>query len=973
MVQSLARTPTKDSAAAPEEKTTRAVTRSAEQSLLSAVGNQAIQRSLKSSAPPFIQRKCACGASTPNGGTCEECQGKSVQAKLVVGAVDDPLEHEADRVADRILRMVDPEVSAATPPSIRAKERSSGAKPDTTRDTDAAVRATSGAGAPLPDGVRSYYEPRFGRDFSAVRVHTGSDAIASARALNARAYTLGRNIAFDDGELRPDSPAGRRLLAHELAHVVQQGGAPARVIQRQEHGEGGGTGGEGGEGGTVPAESVADRRARDAGPCGVAVRTLTNEGLLFQLNRARLFVTEHDPHREGSSDSESDYYDYQNLLRRLTRERQRRVTGGHVWLAEPAQIHAPEQLYSLLPGDALGIQVRSVAGASVAGEFTASATTYLTRSQFEQFLAQNDIPTLQMESLLEGEGMDRAVGDPATLDLPRRVARRMALDTGALDRSGLFGMPAPMAPFDPMASLFPMLRGGTRDPFGLDPLGRGGMGASPFTLPYRSEEYTPLASETLGDVRRAPGGITSSRPEVLFLPPVPRVPASSGGAPVGPGPFAPGLGPYDTDMPEGVGALGFLGRPGAMPDGTTGFIWEGSHVTDMSFLYGRPVSRGFRAPFPMHMADTLTGHGGRSTAELNVGTPGSYANDWFFPYAGEAWGRSTGHWGQGPVMIVNADGTPASAAQMIELMATRTPEMAGEEYRFSPPREGTAAFAAADAEARRRGMTGFCPAGGANCENIPFDIHQTAAGGGDLSYTRPDGTVVSIANPEDATARAMSELMNQPPEFWAERGMRRVDLGPRMYASLAAGTGMGMGMQFWSDYQRMQAGEEVAWGRNMALAGGFNIAQTFGEEALTTSMTTRLAMPVAEGGMGMAGSSAMLTSRFAAGTSVAVVAAPVMTGSIMAVDPYQDYTGAEYMGAMGRTVLPAAGSAVAMIAYGAAVGTVAGPIGILVGAGGVALGLLVYAAVDWLTGDAVEGSIREGMGVGGCTDGVEGE
>jgi hypothetical protein len=960
MTQNLARAAAKDAAAAPAPKTARGQERTPEQNFLSAVGNQAIQRAPKPTAPPFIQRKCACGAPTPNGDICEECRSQVVQAKLAVGAVDDPLEGEADRVAERVLRMGDPAVAEEAPPSIQPKRKSDHTEAGATHDTSGVERVRQSAGSPLPASLRAYYEPRFGRDFSTVRVHTGSDAIVSTRALDARAYTVGRDIAFGAGELQPDSPSGRRLLAHELTHVVQQGAAPeADVIRRQGHGE---------DGGTAPADSAADSRARDAGPCRVAVRTLTNAGLLFQLNRARVFVTQHDPHREGSSDSETDYYDYQNLLRRLTRERQRRVSGGHVWLAEPGQIHAPEQVYALEPGDALGIQVRSVAGAAVAGDFAATSTTYLTRPQFERFLAQNDIPTIQMESLLEGEGVDRAEGDPATLDLPRRVARRMALDTGAMDRSSPFGLPAP-APFDPLASIFPRLHGGSRDPFGLDPFSGGGLGASPFTLPYRGEEYTPLASETLGDVRRAPGGITSSRPEVLFLPPAPRTSASSGGATL-PGPYAPGLGPYDTDTPEGVGALGFLGRPGAMPDGTTGFMWEGSHVTDMSFLYGRPVSRGFRAPFSMHAADTLTGHGGRSTAELNVGTPGSYANDWFFPYAGEAWGRTTGHWRQGSVIIVNADGTPATAEQLIELMAARTPEMAGEEYRFSPPREGSRAFDAADAEARRRGMPGFCPAGGANCENIPFDIHETAAGGGDLSYTRPDGTVVSIANPEDATARGMSELMNQPPEFWAARGMRRVELGPRMYGSLAAGTGIGMGMQFWSDYQRMAAGEEVAWGRNMAIAGGFNVAQTFGEEALTTSLTTRLAMPVAEGGLGMAGSSAMLTSRFAAGTSVAVVAAPVMTGTIMAVDPYQDYTDAEYAGAMGRTVLPAAGGAVAMIAYGAAVGSVGGPVGILVGAGGVALGLLAYSVVDWLTGDAVEGAIHEGMGVGGCTDGV---
>ena len=68
----------------------------------------------------------------------------------------------------------------------------------------------------------AYFEPRFGRDFSGVRVHTDSRAAASARRLNARAYTLGQDVVFDAGQFAPETQEGRRLLAHELAHVVQQ-------------------------------------------------------------------------------------------------------------------------------------------------------------------------------------------------------------------------------------------------------------------------------------------------------------------------------------------------------------------------------------------------------------------------------------------------------------------------------------------------------------------------------------------------------------------------------------------------------------------------------------------------------------------------------------------------------------------------------------------------------------------------------
>lgn len=82
-----------------------------------------------------------------------------------------------------------------------------------------------GGGQPLSDSTRSFMEPRFGQDFSGVRVHSGHDAAATARSINARAFTLGRDVVFNSGEYQPDTPSGQRLLAHELTHVVQQGSA----------------------------------------------------------------------------------------------------------------------------------------------------------------------------------------------------------------------------------------------------------------------------------------------------------------------------------------------------------------------------------------------------------------------------------------------------------------------------------------------------------------------------------------------------------------------------------------------------------------------------------------------------------------------------------------------------------------------------------------------------------------------------
>ncbi|MEU8517591.1 DUF4157 domain-containing protein [Kitasatospora sp. NPDC048722] len=85
------------------------------------------------------------------------------------------------------------------------------------------VRAVLGSpGAPLDAEVRELLEPRFGQDFSAVRVHTDDRAAASAEAVRARAYTVGADIVFASGRYAPHTAEGRHLLAHELAHVVQQ-------------------------------------------------------------------------------------------------------------------------------------------------------------------------------------------------------------------------------------------------------------------------------------------------------------------------------------------------------------------------------------------------------------------------------------------------------------------------------------------------------------------------------------------------------------------------------------------------------------------------------------------------------------------------------------------------------------------------------------------------------------------------------
>ena len=92
--------------------------------------------------------------------------------------------------------------------------------------------AQRGRGLPMTDEVRSYFEPRFGVDFGAVRLHTDAPAAVAANELNAQAFTRGRDVYFAAGQYRPQSDQGRHLLAHELTHTMQQGGAGSTTVGR---------------------------------------------------------------------------------------------------------------------------------------------------------------------------------------------------------------------------------------------------------------------------------------------------------------------------------------------------------------------------------------------------------------------------------------------------------------------------------------------------------------------------------------------------------------------------------------------------------------------------------------------------------------------------------------------------------------------------------------------------------------------
>lgn len=199
-------------------------------------------------APRQLARTaCACG------GFCPRCQAKST---LKVGAPNDAYEREADAVADRVMRMESASEVASPSAAVlqrkcaacetddhapllqpkSASARASAAETAAPASVDAVLNSS---GQVLDSETRAFFEPRFGCDFSAVQVHANSAAAQSARDVNAHAYTVGQHIVFAPGQFAPGTTEGRRLLSHELTHVVQQSsaGSPGQrsngYLQRQ--------------------------------------------------------------------------------------------------------------------------------------------------------------------------------------------------------------------------------------------------------------------------------------------------------------------------------------------------------------------------------------------------------------------------------------------------------------------------------------------------------------------------------------------------------------------------------------------------------------------------------------------------------------------------------------------------------------------------------------------------------------------
>jgi hypothetical protein len=251
---------------------------------------QARRVSVRPAEAVLARKSCECGAAAGLSGRCDSCAGVSLhmphgqtlggswraseppaaqgtpppaaphfalrdlraspapalktliaQTQLRVASAGDSAEIEAQEMGRRIIAM-----PAPAPPQEPGGEAHSNLSPVRRVISGAVQRraiqpmmaspgvvrgieSTRSGGAPLPSPLRNFMEPRFGADFSSVRVHAGPEAATLSSQLNAHAFTIGRDIYFNDGQFRPETDAGRELIAHELTHTIQQGGAIQRA------------------------------------------------------------------------------------------------------------------------------------------------------------------------------------------------------------------------------------------------------------------------------------------------------------------------------------------------------------------------------------------------------------------------------------------------------------------------------------------------------------------------------------------------------------------------------------------------------------------------------------------------------------------------------------------------------------------------------------------------------------------------
>ncbi|AGP41676.1 hypothetical protein SCE1572_48625 [Sorangium cellulosum So0157-2] len=328
--------------------------------------------------PAPIQAKAEGGPIFLKGLASSSSDGPSsvsgADGTRAIGRPSDPAEIEADRIADAAMSRSQGAGGCAA--------CSQGA-PGTTSPTPPAP-----SGQPLDPALQSFASDKLGGDFSDVRIHADAEAASAARALHARAYTVGKDVMFGEGQYSTGTASGLRLLLHELVHTKQD--PSGQMLHRQD--DGGvppvdqGTSGSESADGTPPAAEFD--------PCSVNVASLTNAQLLARFTEADAYVRDPEHYRRDN------FYKYLSLRRRTGAERERRARGGECWLADDIT-SVPATLYRLDPGPQGGALIRAEDGSAGAGPpRTFTDVSIVTDGQLQRYLTRNHVAPGTIEEVM---------------------------------------------------------------------------------------------------------------------------------------------------------------------------------------------------------------------------------------------------------------------------------------------------------------------------------------------------------------------------------------------------------------------------------------------------------------------------------------------------------------------------------------------------------------------------------------------
>lgn len=505
---------------------------------------------------------------------------RAILAKLEIAAPNDPLEREADRVAEKVMRCKDPLSCggicggcwAGNEEVVRRREDDSHGSPPATAGAD--ILGRLGAGRPLDAETRGYFETRLHHDFADTRIHAGDAAAAAAASINARAFSLGREIVFGRGQYSPYTAEGKKLLAHELVHGMQAGRDAKRVFRN---------------GDQVDAAS-GDPAQFD--PCAVVVEDLTNAAFVRTMARTREYLAR-------TKRGEGDYFDYAHLWERLETDRGRRVRLGHGWLTHDLS-SVPRDLYQLIPGSGLTVHVAWAETAEESGPpFSHSGALVMTRSQFEEFMAEKHVEPFDVNEMLAMQEASGKQSYPFQLPPPPVQPPQAA---------SLWPPYNPLAPVDPLSLL----------------AGPGAYGAGPsmFTSPY-GFPFAPLAGQ-------GPGGVVSAYDP--FAPQVGSV-AAIGGSFYQPVPGDVSLSPY---LARDIYSPGLdLSNPNVVRGAETN--WRGNLAEGLAQEHLSATQLNDLMP-NMRVWDLMTPEGRPVSVTMSVTASGEPNLDWYVEKARRATG-----------------------------------------------------------------------------------------------------------------------------------------------------------------------------------------------------------------------------------------------------------------------------------------------------------------------------------------------